>query len=300
MNKTITLCAALSCILSCFFATQAHATISVQDDFGNSVTLQKPAQRVIAIAPHITELLFAAGGGEKIIGVVNYSDYPEAAKNIAHIGDNSRLDMERVVALKPDLFVVWKDGCSPLQVEQLKKLGVPIFYSEPHKLDDIPSSLTRLGQLLGTGQTAEQAAANLRQRLAALAKDYSQRPPVRVFYQVWDKPLYTLNGKHIVSDAITLCGGENIFARAKVIAPNIDVEAVLQENPEAIIGTAETNPADGGVDMWKRYPSLTAVINSNLFLLNGDHLNRAGPRMIDGTAALCEKLEQARINRKTK
>lgn len=296
MNKMINLCS----LVIGFFAAQVNAAISVQDDFGNKVALEKPAQRVIAIAPHITELLFAAGGGEKIIGVVNYSDYPEAAKNIAHIGDNSRLDMERVIAMKPDLLVVWKDGCSPLQVEQLKKLGIPIFYSEPHKLEDIPSSLVRLGQLLGTEPLAQQAAADLNQRLAALAKQYSQRPKVRVFYQVWDKPLYTLNGKHIVSHAIKLCGGENIFAEAKVIAPNIGVEAVLQENPEAIIGTAETNPSDGGVDMWRRYPSLTAVINNNLFLLNGDHLNRAGPRMIDGTEALCEKLEQARANRKKK
>lgn len=296
MNKIINLCG----LTICFLAAQVNAAISVQDDFGNKVALEKSAQRVIAIAPHITELLFAAGGGEKIIGLVNYSDYPEAAKKIAHIGDNSRLDMERVIALKPDLLVVWKDGCSPLQVEQLKKLGIPIFYSEPHNLDDIPSSLVRLGQLLGTEAVAQQAATDLRQRLATLAKQYSQRPVVRVFYQVWDKPLYTLNGKHIVSHAIKLCGGENIFAEAKVIAPNIGVEAVLQENPEAIIGTAETNPSDGGVDMWKRYPSLTAVINNNLFLLNGDHLNRAGPRMIDGTEALCERLEQARTNRQTK
>ena len=249
------------------------------------------------MAPHVTELLFAAGGGEQVVGAVSYSDYPEAAKRIPRIGDNRQVDIERVIAMKPDLLVVWMHGSSPQQVEQLRKLGIPLFYSEPHKLDDIPDSLIRLGQLLGTEQAAQRAASELRQKLAALTKQYANRPPVRLFYQVWDKPLYTLNGQHIVSDAIRLCGGVNIFSEMKIIAPSVGIEAVLQENPEAIIGSAEKSPSDGGVDMWKRYPMLTAVQRGNLFLLDGNLLNRAGPRMVAGTAALCEKLEQARINR---
>lgn len=289
----------LLCLSACLMAKLANAAISVVDDFGNTVLLQKPAQRVIAMAPHVTELLFAAGGGAHIIGVVNYSDYPEAAKRIAKIGDNSQVDMERVLAMKPDLLVIWLDGSSRQQVAQLQKLGIPIFFSEPHKLDDIPRSVTRLGQLLGTDKVAQQAAAGLTQKLAALTAQYAHRPPVRLFYQVWDKPLYTLNGQHIVSDAIRLCGGENVFAKMKITAPIVDNEAVLQENPEAIIGSSEKSPADGGVNMWKRYPTLTAVQRGNLFLLDGNLLNRAGPRMIAGTAALCEKLELARQHRKT-
>ncbi len=289
----------LLCLSACLMAKLANAAISVVDDFGNTVLLQKPAQRVIAMAPHVTELLFAAGGGEHIVGVVNYSDYPEAAKRIAQIGDNSQVDMERVIAMKPDLLVIWLDGSSRQQVAQLQKLGIPIFFSEPHKLDDIPRSVTRLGQLLGTDKVAQQAAAGLTQKLAALTAQYAHRPPVRLFYQVWDKPLYTLNGQHIVSDAIRLCGGENVFAKMKITAPIVDNEAVLQENPEAIIGSSEKSPADGGVNMWKRYPTLTAVQRGNLFLLDGNLLNRAGPRMIAGTAALCEKIELARQHRKS-
>jgi iron complex transport system substrate-binding protein len=285
-------------IATCMITGTAHADISVRDDDGMTVTLQKPAQRVISLAPHVTELLFAAGGGDRIVGVVSYSDYPEAAKRIANIGDNRQLDLERVIALKPDLLVVWRHGSSERQLAQLRKLGIPMFHSEPHKLDDIADSLVRLGQLLGTQRAAQQAAAGLRQQLGALAIQYARRPPVRMFYQVWDKPLYTLNGAHIVSDAMRLCGGANIFAQMKVTAPVVSTEAVLQENPEAIFGSSERSDADGGVNMWKAFPGVTAVRNDNLFKLDGNLLNRAGPRMIAGTIALCEKLEIARQHRK--
>jgi iron complex transport system substrate-binding protein len=278
-------------------ANQAAAVISVLDDNGDTVLLQQPARRIISMAPHVTELLFAAGGGDRIVGAVSYSDYPEAAKRIPRIGDNREIDIERVIAMKPDLFVVWRHGSSDKQVEQLRKLGIPMFYSEPHKLADVPGSLIRLGKLMGTDKEAQKAAADLQQKLDVLTAQYANRPPVRLFYQVWDKPLITLNGQHIVSDAIRLCGGVNIFANMKVTAPNVGIEAVLQEDPEAIIGTAEKSPSDGGVNMWKRYPTLTAVQRGNLFLVDGNLLNRAGPRMIAGAAALCDKLEQARNNR---
>ncbi|MFI4941229.1 MAG: cobalamin-binding protein [Burkholderiales bacterium] len=284
-------------VLFFWVANQAAAAISVLDDNGDTVLLQRPAQRIISMSPHITELLFAAGGGNRIVGVVSYSDYPEAAKQLPRIGDNNEIDIERVIAMKPDLFVVWWHGSSDKQVEQLRKLGIPMFYSEPRKLADIPGSLIRLGKLMGTDKGAQKAAAGLQRKLDALTAQYANRPPVRLFYQVWDKPLFTLNGQHIVSDAIRLCGGANIFASMKATAPNVGIEAVLQEDPEAIVGTAEKNPSDGGVNMWKRYPTLTAVRRGNLFLVDGDLMNRAGPRMIDGAADLCEKLEQVRKNR---
>jgi iron complex transport system substrate-binding protein len=278
----------------------AQAAITVLDDDGNAVTLQKPAQRIVAMAPHVTELLFAAGGGAKIVGAVSYSDYPEAAKRIPQIGSNRQIDMERVIAMKPDLIVVWMHGSSARQVEELRTLGISMFHSEPKKLDDIAASLQKLGKLMGTEAVAEPAAATLRRELAALTARYANRPPVRMFYQVWDKPLYTLNGGHIVSDAIRTCGGVNIFASLKVTAPVVDVEAVLQEDPEAIFSTGEGSQNDGGVNMWKPYGAMTAVKRANLFRIDGNLLNRAGPRMVAGTAALCEKLEQARQHRPAK
>ena len=274
----------------------SQAAVTVRDDDGNTVTLQQPAQRIISLAPHVTELLFAAGGGDRIVGAVAYSDYPEAALNIPRIGDNLLMDMERIAAMKPDLIVIWRHSDSTRQAEALRQLGIPIFHSEPQTLDAIADSVLRLGQLMGTEDVARPAAAGLRRQLAALANQYSKRPPVRMFYQVWDKPLYTLNGAHIVSDAIRLCGGANIFADLKTSAPVVDIEAVLQQDPEAVIGTSEKNY--GSIDLWRPYRTMKAVRNDNLFKLNGDLLNRAGPRMIEGAAALCEKLELARQHRK--
>jgi iron complex transport system substrate-binding protein len=282
-------------LLSALAAAQAHAAIAVKDDDGNTVTLSRPAQRVISLAPHVTEMLFAAGGGSHVVGVVAYSDFPEAAKKIPQIGSNREVDLERIMALKPDLIVVWRHGSSERQIDMVRKLGVPLFHSEPQKLEDIPESVARLGQLMGTEQVAGPAAAELRQQLASLRGRYASRPVVRAFYQVWDKPLYTLNGKHIVSDALRLCGGENIFARLPVTAPVVSVEGVLQENPEAIFATAEKNY--GGVSMWRPYGTLLAVRNDNLFTIDGNLLNRSGPRMIAGAAMLCEKLELARQHR---
>ena len=289
------LCAAIVCA----FAFDASAAITVLDDDGKSVTLQKPALRVIAMAPHVAELLYAAGGAERIIAAVDYSDYPEQAKRLPRVGSNREVDLERVAALKPDLIVIWLHGSSERQIEQIRTLGIPMFHSEPKKLDEIASNLTRLGKLMGTEPVADAAAAGIRTELAALAARYAGRSPVRMFYQVWDKPLYTLNGGHIVSDAVRLCGGVNIFAPMKVTAPVVGIEAVLLEDPEAIFSTGERSKEDGGVNIWKAFPNMTAVRRANLFRLDGNLLNRAGPRMVAGTAALCEKLELARQHRKT-
>ncbi len=294
MNKlTIKLLASLTTLA---IASSASAAISVRDDDGNVVTLQKPAQRIIAMAPHVTELLYAAGGGDKIVGAVTYSDYPEAAKKLPRIGDNRQVDMERVIAMKPDLIVIWLHGASERQIETLRQLNIPMFHSEPTKLDGIADNVQRLGQLMGTESVAQPVAAEIRQHFAALAKQYGNRPPVRMFYQVWDKPLYTLNGTSIVSDAMRLCGGVNIFADLKVTAPVVSNEAVLQADPEAIFGTSEKNY--GGVGLWRPYTTMKAVRSDNLFTLDGELLNRAGPRMVAGTTALCEKLELVRQRRK--
>lgn len=275
----------------------ARAEVTVVDDTGKRVTLPGPARRVISLAPHVTELLFSAGGGERIVGAINYSDHPPEARSIPTIGSNSQLDLERVVALRPDLLIVWQSGNTARQIEQLERLGLPVFRSEPRTLEQVASSIARFGQLLGTDKQAAAAAAAYRSQLARLAARYGQRPTVRVFYQVWDKPLYTLNGKQIVSDAIRLCGGRNVFADLPVLAPEVGVEAVLQQDPEAIVAGDEHAPGDRGVNIWKTYRSMQAVRRNNLFALDGELLTRPGPRTILGAAQLCEKLELARRHR---
>ena len=291
MKKTMYLAALLAAL-----AAPAHGATTVRDDGGNTVTLDKPATRVISMSPHVTELLFAAGGGSRIVGAVNYSDYPEAAKSIPRIGSNREIDLERVISMKPDLIVAWMHNATERQIEMVRKLGVPVFLSDAQTLEGIPENVVRLGQLMGTETVANAAALELRKQLAGLRSRYAGRPVVRTFYQVWDRPLYTLSGKHIITDALRLCGGENIFEKLTVTAPVVSVESVLKEDPEAIFGTAEKNY--GGVSLWKPYTTLTATRNDNLFTVDGDLLNRAGPRMISGTAIMCEKLELARRHRK--
>lgn len=286
--------------VTCALSINAHAVVSVVDDSGRTVTLQKPAMRVIALAPHAVELVYAAGGGARMVAASDYSDYPEQANLLPRVGSNLLIDMERIVALKPDLIVVWHNGNSARQLEALRVLGVPMFHSEPKSLDGIPASLARLGKLMGTEAVADAAAANQRRQLAALNSKYGGRPPVRIFYQMGENPMYTLNGGHIVSDAIRLCGGENVFAAMKVTAPIVGVESVLQENPEAIFGGLGRGNDEGGIAMWKAYPGLTAVKRGNLFRLDSKLLNRAGPRMIGVASTLCEKLDHARQNRPAK
>jgi iron complex transport system substrate-binding protein len=276
---------------------QAQAAISVVDDSGKPVVLARPAQRVISMAPHVTELLFAAGGGARIIGAMNYSDYPREARSIPLIGSNSQIDLERVIALKPDLLIVWQSGNTARQIAQLQSLGIPVFDSEPRKLETVATSLERFGRLLGTEPQAQLAAARLRAKVAALSKRYGSRPQVAVFYQAWDNPVYTLNGDQIASDAIRLCGGRNVFGDLKTIAPQVSVEAVLQLDPEVIVGGKLYTPQDRGLSIWQPYKGMTAVKRNNLFTLDEELLTRPGPRIVDGAATLCTRLEEARARR---
>ncbi|WP_306391178.1 cobalamin-binding protein [Telluria beijingensis] len=275
----------------------ASAAIAVVDDAGRTVTLARPAQRVIALAPHVTELLYAAGGGARLVGAVDYSDYPEAAKKLPQVGSYNKIDFERVLALKPDLVVVWHSGNPVRQVEQLERLGIPVYHSEPNRLEQVGVNLLRLGRLLGTEPVARQAAQDYDGRIAALRTRYAGRPTVTVFYQVWDRPLYTLNDDHIASDMVRLCGGRNLFGRLKTIAPEVGVEAVIEADPEVILVGRRDDPKDPGGKMWQAFKGMTAVKRDNLFLIDGDLTNRAGPRTAEGAEQLCAMLEEARGRR---
>ncbi|MFT0171171.1 cobalamin-binding protein [Paraburkholderia mimosarum] len=276
----------------------ARATVTAIDDAGNTVTLPAPAQRVVSLAPHVTELLYAAGGGAKLVGAVAYSDYPPEAQHVPRVGDNRALDLERIATLKPDLIVVWRHGNAQQQLDRLRALHIPLFFSEPHELDDVATSLTRLGALLGTDATAQAAAAAYRRDIAQLRARYARRAPVSVFYEVWDQPLMTINGSHMISDVIALCGGRNIFAALKPLVPTVSTEAVLAANPDAIVTASQgaTSPDRPlpSLERWRAWPALAAVAHGNLFAVDGDLLTRPTPRIAQGAAQLCGDLEHTR------
>lgn len=275
--------------------TAAAEPITVTDDARHTVTLNAPAQRIISLAPHATELLFAAGAGSKVVGVSDYSDYPEAAKHIPAVGSSSALDLERIIASKPDLVVFWGSGNSQAQVAKLRTAGIAVFESEPRDFNDIATSLERLGTLAGTTSTARPAADAFRARLQQLQNQYAHRSPVKVFYQIWRSPLMTLNDQHLTSKVIQLCGGENVFGKLTQLAPTVNTEAVLQANPEAIVSGSGAN--DDALAEWRKFPQLLAVKNGNLLTLNSDTMTRGTPRILDGAEALCKQLDIARSHR---
>jgi iron complex transport system substrate-binding protein len=279
-------------------SASATAAITVTDDSGRKLTLERPAQRIISLTPHMTELLFAAGAGERIVGTVEYSNYPAAAERIPRIGDSAQLDLERIVSLKPDLIVVWKNGNAQRQLDKLLRLGVPVFYNEPRRLADIARAIEQLGRLAGTQTVATPAASAFVARAVELERRHAGRPPVTVFFQIWDKPLLTINADHLISDVIRLCGGRNVFAGLMHLTPEISTEAVLVANPEAIAGvTGEAGQAQA-LEPWKKWPRVTAVARRNLFFIHSDLISRNTPRVLDGAEQLCAHLEVARARRK--
>ncbi len=279
-------------------ASAAAAPVARVDDGGREVRLPGPAHRIVSLAPHVTETLYEVGAGGSIVGTVGSSDYPEAARKIPRVGDHGTLDLERIVALKPDLIVGWRHGNSEAQLARLRSLGIPVFESEPGSLDAIASSLLRLGQLAGMRDAAERAAARYTARLARLRREYAGRAPVRVFYEVWARPLLTVNGAQIISDAIRSCGGRNVFAAAPLLVPAIDAEAVVAADPDVIVASADPADAPGRLAGWRRLRGLRASAAGNLVVLRTVTLGRQSPRILDGVALLCRALEAVRRRRR--
>lgn len=273
----------------------ALEAIRVIDDRGTEITLPRPAARIVSLAPHLTELAFAAGAGAKLVGVSAYSDYPNAAKMIEVIGDSASIDLERVLRLKPDLIIAWRSGNRPGDIARLEKFGLRCYVVELRKLADIPRVLRTIGKLAGSETAAEQAAAEFERDLADLAKRYLGHRPVSVFFEIWHRPLMTVNGEHMISEVISLCGGRNIFAAAAILAPMVAIENVLAANPEVIIATRYPGP-DPWTD-WRRFPQLAAVQKQRLFLMPPGIIERSTPRILRGARALCERLEAAREGR---
>jgi iron complex transport system substrate-binding protein len=272
----------------------AEPAVQVVDDAGHTVELAAPAQRIVSLAPYLTELLYSAGAGDAIVGTSEFSDYPAAARDIPRIGGGGGLDVEAIVALQPDLVVAWQSGNPAGQLERLRALGMTLFLSEPRQLQDVPGTLVRLGTLAGTEQLAQAAVAAYEARYRELQQRYSARPSVAVFYQVWRQPLMTVSGEHLISDVIRLCGGRNVFSDLPVLAPQIDIEAVLAADPEVIIvgtgGTSET----AELQDWQRWTMLAAVAQGHLYGVQRELLVRHSPRILDGAEQLCRILEKVR------
>jgi iron complex transport system substrate-binding protein len=253
-----------------------------------------PPARIVSLTPHLTELLFAIGAGDRIVATVDFADYPVAARDLPRVGSGARLDLEALRALQPDLVLAWRSGNPLAQVEQVARLGIRVVWSESRRLGDVADELERLGALVGTPRRAAAVAAAYRQRLGRLRARFAERPPVRVFYQFWDQPPMTLNDDHLVGDVLRLCGAVNVFGDLPDLVPRVAVEAVLAADPDVIvIGAPEADVVAWGAK-WTAFPGLRAVRAGNVIGADPDLLNRATPRTLDGAQALCAALDQAR------
>ena len=282
------------CVLSLLAPSLAQAQgPCVHDALNQKVCLAEPAQRIVSLSPGATELLFSAGAGEKVVAVSAWSDYPPEAENLPQVGDSNRLDLEAIVSLAPDLVVAWVDGNSRSQLERLSDLGISVFWLAPRTFDDIAAAVSDLALLTGSPDLGNERAEAFRAEIVKLKAQYADARPVKVFYQIWDQPLMTVNRDELISKAITLCGGVNVFGGLPRLVPRISREAVLEANPEVII-TAGSSDDRQWLEAWREFPGLAAVAAGNLFLEPPDLLARPTLRMADGARHLCQTLEQAR------
>ncbi|MBU2955006.1 cobalamin-binding protein [Marinobacter sp. F3R08] len=273
----------------------ASAQTCVVDAINRNVCLTEPAQRVVSLSPGATELLFSAGAGEQVVAVSAWSDYPAEAEQLPQVGDSNRLDLEAIVALAPDLVVAWVDGNSRSQMDRLSDLGIPVFWLVPREFEDIALAVENLALLTGSPDVGRQRAEAFRNEIASLQARSANARPVSVFYQIWEQPLMTVNQDELISKAITLCGGTNVFGELPRLVPRISREAVLEANPEAIV-TAGSSEDRQWLKAWEQFPGLAAVAAGNLFLEPPSLLARPTLRMADGARHLCQTLEQARAN----
>ncbi len=289
LAKTVTV---LLAVLLC--AEVSSQPVSVVDFSGRVVSLDAPARRIVALAPHSVENLFSAGAGQALVGRVSSSDYPAEAGKVPLVGTFNAYSLEAIAAARPDLIVMWGSGNGAATLGKLEVLGIPVFVSEPRLLEDIPRDIRALGLLAGTVDTSETEARRIEQGLATLRASFSQQSPIRVLYEIWNDPLQTINGDHLISQVISLCGGRNIFADAATLAPRVNIESVLALAPEAIIASGISDSRPHWLDDWRRYPTLPAVHDEGLFFIHPDLLERPTARVLLGAQTLCEKLDTLR------
>ena len=269
-------------LVACGDAPQPEASLQV-------------SSRIVTLAPNLTELVFAANAGERLVGVSAYSDYPAEALELPLVGDAFAVDQEQLALLQPDLLLVWQSGTPEHVVDELKRIGYRVEVIRTRSLDDIGAALRRIGELTGHVEDADRAATQYIEGLQSLRDRYRGNVPLRVFYQVSKRPLYTVNGEHYVSELIEICGGNNVFVDLDDLAPTVDVEAVIERNPEVMLANS-----DAGADafnVWVRWPHVAANRYRNQFLMPADEIGRATPRLLIAGEAVCNALQTARQRR---
>lgn len=266
--------------------------LAVMDDLGVELRLEGPAQRVISLSPHLTELMYSIGAGDRLVGTVRGSDFPVEAAGIPEIGDASGLDFERILHSRPDLVLAWGSGNRSVDIARLRALGLRVLVLEPQRVEDIPRHLRLLGDLMGFGGQAQAVARDFERRVGALRDRYAGRAAVRVLFEIWHRPLFTVNRDHIISKVLGLCAAQNIFADLPRLAGEVSVEQALVLDPDAIVVGSEAD--DAGVNNWTEFSYLKAVRTGNVFAVSADLIARQTARIVDAAERMCAALDKAR------
>ena len=281
--------------ISLIIAVQfSHADIEEIDDGGYTVRLSQPAQRIVSLAPNITEILFYIGAGKQVVGAGEYSNYPPPAKDIMRVNNHATANYELILSLQPDLVIAWQSGNGETVINRIRELGIPIFLVETRHLDDIPNLYLQLGRLTGQSAYSQEKAQQFAQRLHKLRASNKTKPVIKAFYQVWSDPLITLNGEHIISDVIALCGGKNIFSQAIPLVPYVNIESLLAANPQVIIAGGGEQERQKQILKWQQWPSISAVSNQHIFTIPADLMQRHSERILDGAEIMCRHFDHAR------
>lgn len=251
--------------------------------------------RIVSLAPNLTEIAFAAGAGDSIVGTVDYSDFPEAARRVPRIGDAFMVDYERVLALRPDVVLAWESGTPRAVIDKLRSLRLRVQVFSTYRVADVARVVRELGEVAGTSSVADPLALQFERGFDALRREYRGRAPLTAFIEISSRPLYTVNGKQILSEIVELCGGRNVFGYLNDLAPQISIEAVLAVNPQVILSVDET--ATNVDEEWRRWNDIEAVRTRNVFALPANELARPTTRLLDGARNVCRALETARQRR---
>jgi iron complex transport system substrate-binding protein len=278
-------------VILLFVAVPASA-LTVMDDLGVELRFDRPAQRVISLSPHLTELMYSIGAGDRLVGVVRGSDFPVEAAALPEIGDASGLDFERILHSRPDLVLAWGSGNRSVDIARLRAVGLRVLVLEPQLLEDIPRHLRLLGDLMGFGGQALAVARDFERRVDALRHRYAGRAAVRVLFEIWHRPLFTVNGDHIISKVLGLCAVRNVFDDLPQLAGEISVEQVLVLDPDAIVVGSEAD--DAGIKNWTEFSYLKAVRTGNVFTVSADLIARPTARIVDAAERMCAALDKAR------
>jgi len=273
-------------------AAPAVAAIILTDDLGRKVELRAPAQRIVSLAPFLTELTYSAGAGSRLVGASAYSDYPSEAKALPQVASAVGPELEPLAALKPDLVLAWQDSIRPVDVERIEKLGIPVFVARAKLLEDPARLVESIARLAGTDASAPARA--YRERLRAARAAQAGRPRVRVFVEVWHKPLTTIGGTHWINEALEVCGAENVFADLGAVAPVVSWEELYRRDPDAIVGTPAAGREDDFRAAWRERSTLRAVGAGQFVFVDADKLQRPTLRLAAGVVELCGGIEKAR------